>query len=61
MSLLIYYIQLTKAEPIHTNTETPILKEFGFNNSQVRTVSAANKKCPWHLAYAQLFFDILGT
>ena len=28
---------------------------------QVRTVSAANKKCPWYLAYAQLFFDILGT
>ena len=30
-------------------------------DTQVRTVSAANKKCPWHLAYAQLFFYILGT
>ena len=26
---------------------------------QVRTVSVANKKFPRHLAYAQLFFDIL--
>ena len=31
------------------------------NTSQVRTVSAANKKCPRYLAYAQLFFGILGT
>ena len=29
--------------------------------SQVHTVSVANKKSSWDLAYAQLFFDILGT
>ena len=29
--------------------------------TQVRTVSAAHKKFPWYLAYAQLFFGILGT
>ena len=28
------------------------------SRSQVRTVSAANKKFPSNLAYAQLFFDI---
>ena len=30
-------------------------------SAQVRTVSAANKKFSSNLAYAQLFFDILGT
>ena len=34
---------------------------YGFDIIQVRTVSAANKKCSSNLAYAQIFFDLLGT
>ena len=44
-----------------SSIEVTMNKYVGFTYSHVRTVSAANKKCSWHLAYAQLFFDILGT
>ena len=60
-------IVIPKSKTLHSQTaawgliQNVLASTYCTCISQVRTVSAANKICPWHLAYAQLFFDILDT